>query len=142
MSIDKGETEQHGSAKDQRGSDQSGQKLPCYQQLTPHGREEIIMQAFLHDLTAEQPGEQAHAAKENPDAQIKYLERVGQHARVFFNAAIASHGAGKRVNAEHYSWSKCQQVDPYAAAHPERLFDLNAQQSRQLRGPQLPRQVR
>src|SRR5207302_6132626 len=88
MSIDKGETEQHGSAKNKRGRDQSGKKLPCYPPLAPHRREEIIMQAFFYNLTAEQPGEQAHAAKENSETQIKYLERVGQHSRVFFNAAI------------------------------------------------------
>ena len=76
------------------------------------------MQALLHDLTAEQPGKQSHAAKKDPDAQIENLERIGQHARVFLNAAIASHGAGKRVDTKHQCGSKCEQVDPNAAAHP------------------------
>src|SRR6185312_7567701 len=139
MTVCKKETNKYRCGKDQRRGDQSGQELPCYQQLTPHGSQEVIVQAFFYDLSAEQPGEQAHTAEEDPNAQIEYLECVGQDPRVFFNAAIASHWTGKRVDAEHEGWSKSEQVNPYAAAHPKRLFDLNAKDRCELCSPQLPR---
>src|SRR5437762_2626901 len=91
MSVGKDETEQDGRSKDKRSSNKSGQKLPCHQQLPPHRREKIIVQAFLHDLPAEQPGEQAHAAEENSHTQIKYLEGIRQYSRVFLNTAITAH---------------------------------------------------
>ena len=60
------------------------------------------MQALLHDLTAEQPGEEAHAAEEDSHAQIENLERVGQHPRVFLDAAVASHGTVSACMRNHY----------------------------------------
>src|ERR1700739_1679264 len=106
MPINQHEAEEHRSAKNERCCDQSGQKLPCHQQLTANRQEEIIVQAFFHDFSAEQPCEKPHAAKKDSDAQIKYLESVSQHARVFLNAAITSHGAGKRVDAKDNCWKK------------------------------------
>src|SRR5471032_2769139 len=118
MAIDKSETEQYRSAKDQGCGDQSREELPCDQQLTPHGRQKVIMQAFFYDLTAEQPGEEPHTAKEYSDTQIENLKRVSQHPRVFFNAAIPTHWAGKSMDTKHHGGSKGQQINPNAATHP------------------------
>src|SRR6266403_5745807 len=126
MAVSKGEAEQHGSAEYKRRRNQSGQKLPCHQQFAPHGREKIIVQAFFHYFPAEEPCEQAHTAKENAHAEIEDLKHICQYPRVFVNTAVATHGAGQCMDTEHRGGSEGQQVNPYAAAHPQVLSDLDA----------------
>ena len=80
--------------------------------------------------------------KEDPDAQIKYLECVGQYAGCpleycnFVPMGLVSAWMPKISVGE-----KAKQINPYAAAHPERLFDLDAKDRGELRRPQLPRKL-
>src|SRR6476620_6230115 len=96
------------------------------------------MQALLHDLAAEQPGEEAHATEKDADAQIEDLKDIGEYARVFRQAAIPAHGTGESVNSKHGGWREGQQVDPDGPPHPQILLDLDAQDRCKLRGPELP----
>ncbi len=93
------------------------------------------MQALFHHFSAEEPGKQPHAAKKDAQAEIVELEYAGQGPGV-----LAKIGAGVKPsmygNDAHRR--EGQQIDPYAAPHPEALAQLYAEDGHQLRHPQLP----
>src|SRR5262249_39595582 len=96
------------------------------------------MQALLYNLAAEQPCEQPHTAEEDAQAKVEELKDNGKDLRVFRETTMPAAPALDRMAPDHKHWPKRQQVDPYAAPHPQALLQFDAQNRHDLREPKLP----
>src|SRR5215472_15489830 len=98
------------------------------------------MQAFLHDLAAEQVHENAYTPEEDGKPQEEELKDGGEHVGVFPNVSRSSVlEVVEGVPGEQHKRSKGQEVDPEAAPGEEGLLQLEPQDGSDLRPPECPR---
>ena len=75
-----------GGKNDHRGQ-QTGQKLPGHENLPPHRRQQIEVQALIQHLPPEQVHEDAHAPEKDGQPQVKELEYRGENHGIFLEIA-------------------------------------------------------
>ena len=63
---------------DDDGGDEAGEVFSQDQDFAAHGSEEVVVQAFVEHLAAEEVHEDADAAEEDRQAQIEVLEDGGE----------------------------------------------------------------
>ena len=108
------------------GHAEAREKLAGYEDFAADRREEVVVQALVEDLAAEQVHEDSQAAEEDGQPQIEHLEHGGEDVGV--QAEIAG-AAGRRrasgcVAAEQQDGREGDEVDPQAAAGEEGLGQL------------------
>jgi hypothetical protein len=107
------------------GRQQRREVLPDHQHLAAHRREEVVMQALLDHLAAEQVHEDRHRAEENRQAQHKQLEHAGEHGEVLVAAAaVPATGVADGVRGEKQERRGGQQNHRDGALPGEVLLQL------------------
>src|SRR4029079_11173859 len=109
------------------------------QHFSPYGRQQIVEQALLQHLTAEEIHEDANAAKKHRQPQEEELKDGSENEAVAPPVASSSalqHDVG--VHAKQRGGRERQQVDPQPAAGKKILLDLEPQNRRDLATPQGP----
>ena len=78
MAADQQERERGAADEQEDRRGQARQILAGHQQFAAQRRQVVVVQRLLQHFAAEQVGEDAHAAEEDPEAQIVEVEQAGE----------------------------------------------------------------